>query len=68
MKSRFRFFPKASIGTYLIAMAVATALPIFALVALLLAQLEDNQRSILRRETAQDATALARSIDGTPCP
>ncbi|OWV83528.1 histidine kinase [Rhizobium sp. R72] len=63
MKSRFRFFPKASIGTYLIAMAVATALPIFALVALLLAQLEDNQRSILRRETAQDATALARSID-----
>ncbi|EPE95313.1 sensor histidine kinase [Rhizobium grahamii] len=63
MKGRFRFFPKASIGTYLIAMAVATALPIFALVALLLAQLEDNQRSILRRETAQDATALARSID-----
>ncbi|MBW9116181.1 sensor histidine kinase [Rhizobium cauense] len=63
MKRRFRFFPKASIGTYLIAMAVATALPIFALVALLLAQLEDNQRSILKRETAQDATALARSID-----
>jgi len=63
MKGRFRFFPKASIGTYLIAMALATALPIFALVALLLAQLEDNQRSTLRRETAQDATALARSID-----
>ncbi len=63
MKRRFRFFPKASIGTYLIAMALATALPIFALVALLLAQLEDNQRSILKRETAQDATALARSID-----
>lgn len=63
MKRSLRFFPKASIGTYLIAMAVATALPIFALVALLLAQLEDNQRSILKRETAQDATALARSID-----
>ncbi|KQV66209.1 sensor histidine kinase [Rhizobium sp. Root1220] len=60
---RFRLFPKASIGTYLIAMAVAIALPIFALVALLLAQLEDNQRSILKRETAQDATALARSVD-----
>jgi hypothetical protein len=63
MKRSFRFFPKASIGTYLIAMAVAVALPIFALVALLLGQLEDNQRSILKRETAQDATALARSID-----
>ncbi|KRB51855.1 histidine kinase [Rhizobium sp. Root708] len=63
MNRRFRFFPKASIGTYLIAMALATSLPIFALVALLLGRLEDNQRSILKRETAQDATALARSVD-----
>ncbi|WP_283196171.1 sensor histidine kinase [Rhizobium sp. AN80A] len=63
MKRSFRFFPKASIGTYLIAMAVAVALPIFALVALLLGQLEDSQRSILKRETAQDATALARTVD-----
>jgi two-component sensor histidine kinase len=39
------------------------ALPIFALVALLLGQLEDSQRSILKRETAQDATALARTVD-----
>ena len=31
MKRSFRFFPKASIGTYLIAMAVAVALPILAL-------------------------------------
>ncbi|MFS2154160.1 sensor histidine kinase [Rhizobium sp. Rhizsp42] len=63
MKRSLRFFPKASIGTYLIAMAVAVALPIFALVALLLGQLEDSQRSILKRETAQDATALARTVD-----
>ncbi|OCJ02659.1 histidine kinase [Rhizobium sp. AC44/96] len=63
MKMSARFFPKASIGTYLIAMALATSLPIFALVALLLGQLEDNQRSIQKRETAQDATALARAID-----
>jgi two-component sensor histidine kinase len=63
MKISARLFPKASIGTYLIAMALATSLPIFALVALLLGQLEDNQRSILKRETAQDATALARSVD-----
>lgn len=57
------FFPKASIGTYLIAMAVAIALPIFAFVALLLLQLEDNQRSTLKRETAQDALALSRIVD-----
>lgn len=58
-----RLFPKASIGTYLIAMAVAIAVPIFAFVALLLLQLEDNQRTTLRRETAQDALTLSRAID-----
>jgi two-component sensor histidine kinase len=58
-----RLFPKASIGTYLVAMAVAIALPIFAFVALLLLQLEDNQRSTLKRETVQDAVALSRTID-----
>jgi two-component sensor histidine kinase len=63
MSFRARLFPKASIGTYLVAMAVAIALPIFAFVTLLLLQLEDNQRSTLKRETAQDAQALARSID-----
>jgi two-component sensor histidine kinase len=56
-------FPKASIGTYLVAMAVAIAVPIFAFVTLLLLQLEDNQRDTLRRETAQDALALSRSVD-----
>ncbi|MBB2681134.1 UNVERIFIED_ORG: two-component sensor histidine kinase [Rhizobium esperanzae] len=63
MKIVTLFFPKASIGTYLVAMAVAIALPIFAFVALLLLQLEDNQRSTLKRETAQDALALSRIID-----
>jgi len=63
MSLRSRMFPKASIGTYLVAMAVAIAVPIFAFVTLLLLQLEDNQRNTLRRETAQDALALSRSVD-----
>lgn len=63
MSLRTRLFPKASIGTYLIAMAVSIAVPIFAFVTLLLLQLEDNQRTTLRRETAQDALTLSRSID-----
>ncbi|MBB4275850.1 sensor histidine kinase [Rhizobium mongolense] len=63
MSLRMRLFPKASIGTYLIAMAVSIAVPIFAFVTLLLLQLEDNQRTTLRRETAQDALTLSRSID-----
>ncbi|MDE1990953.1 MAG: sensor histidine kinase [Rhizobiaceae bacterium] len=56
-------FPKASIGAYLIAIALAIALPILAFVALLLAQLEDNERDVLKRDTVQDAQALARSVD-----
>ncbi|APO76303.1 sensor histidine kinase protein [Rhizobium etli 8C-3] len=63
MSLRTRLFPKASIGTYLVAMAVSIAVPIFAFVTLLLLQLEDNQRTTLRRETAQDALSLSRSID-----
>lgn len=63
MSLRSRIFPKASIGTYLIAMAVSIAMPIFAFVTLLLLQLEDNQRTTLKRETAQDALALSRSVD-----
>ncbi len=63
MSLRTRLFPKASIGTYLVAMAVSIAVPIFAFVTLLLLQLEDNQRTTLRRETAQDALTLSRSID-----
>lgn len=63
MSLRSRMFPKATIGTYLVAMAVAIAVPIFAFVTLLLLQLEDNQRDTLRRETAQDALALSRSVD-----
>jgi len=58
-----RLFPRASIGAYLLAIALAIALPILAFVALLLLQLEDNERSALRRDTVQDAQVLARSID-----
>ncbi|MEZ2128382.1 MULTISPECIES: sensor histidine kinase [unclassified Sinorhizobium] len=60
---RLRLFPKAPIGAYLIAMAVAIALPIFAFVALLLLQLENNQRDALKGDTVQDAVALARGVD-----
>ncbi|WP_337268208.1 sensor histidine kinase [Oryzifoliimicrobium ureilyticus] len=63
MNRRWRFFPKASIGTYLIAMVLAIVIPIFVFVGLLLAQLEANQRRILRQETAEDARALAQTID-----
>lgn len=60
---RLRLFPKAPIGAYLIAMAVAIALPIFAFVALLLLQLENNERDALKGDTVQDAVALARGVD-----
>lgn len=63
MGKKLRLFPRATIGTYLIAIALAIALPILAFVALLLVQLEDSQRDALRRDTVQDATALARSVD-----
>lgn len=56
-------FPKASIGAYLIAIALAIALPILAFVALLMVQLERNERDVLKRDTVQDAQALARTID-----
>lgn len=58
-----RLFPRASIGAYLLAIALAIALPILAFVALLLLQLEDNERNVLKRDTVQDAQMLARSID-----
>ncbi len=63
MKKWPRLFPKATIGAYLIAIALAIALPILAFVALLLVQLEDNERDALKRDTLQDAMALARGID-----
>ncbi|ENN87436.1 putative two-component sensor histidine kinase transcriptional regulatory protein [Rhizobium freirei PRF 81] len=56
-------FPKASIGAYLIAIALAIALPILAFVALLLVQLENNERDVLKGDTVQAAQALARVID-----
>jgi two-component sensor histidine kinase len=63
MSKRLRLFPRATIGVYLIAIALAIALPILAFVALLLVQLEDSQRDALRLDTVQDAVTLARSID-----
>jgi two-component sensor histidine kinase len=58
-----RLFPRASIGAYLVAIVLAVALPILALVALLLVQLENSERSALKRDTVQDAQVLARGID-----
>jgi two-component sensor histidine kinase len=60
---RLRLFPRASIGAYLFAIALAIALPILAFVALLLVQLEDSERGTLKRDTVQDAQVLSRSID-----
>lgn len=58
-----RFFPTTSIGVYLMAMAVLTTLPLLGFVIFLLAELESNENETLRRETAQDAQAIGRSIE-----
>jgi two-component sensor histidine kinase len=63
MKTRFRVFPKASIGVYLFAIVLAIALPILAFVALLLVQLENSERRSLEKNAVQDALALAGSVD-----
>jgi two-component sensor histidine kinase len=63
MKTRLRVFPKASIGVYLFAIVLAIALPILAFVALLLVQLENNERHSLEKNAVQDALELAGSVD-----
>lgn len=50
---------KASIGFYLISLVCAIALPILAFVALLLGQLEDNERATLEARAEREAHAVA---------
>lgn len=55
--------PTASIGAYLIALAVGIALPLLVFVGFLMMQLEAHERDILSSETAEDAQLIARSVD-----
>src|ERR1700712_3303289 len=64
MKTRLRLFPKASIGVYLFAVALAIALPILVFVAILLVQLQRNEQQGLEKDAIQDASALAEGIEG----
>jgi two-component sensor histidine kinase len=68
-RSRQSFFAKlrprmakASIRSYLIAMVCAIALPVLAFVALLLAQLQFDERVALERRTEREAQLLATSV------
>lgn len=58
-----RLLPTASIGAYLIALAVGIALPLLVFVGFLMLQLEAHERDILSSETAEDAQLIARSVD-----
>ncbi len=57
--------PKASIGFFLVAMVCAIALPMLAFVALLLAQLQVNERAALESRTEREAQTLATGINRT---
>ncbi|MGF1632064.1 MAG: sensor histidine kinase [Kiloniellaceae bacterium] len=54
--------PKASIRFYLVAMVCAIALPVLAFVALLLTQMQSDERAALERRTERDAQLLATSV------
>ncbi len=56
-------FPTASIGAYLIALAVGIALPLLVFVGFLMMQLEAHEREILSSDTAEDAQLIARAVD-----
>lgn len=58
-----RYFPTTSIGVYLMAMAVMTALPLLGFVFFLLTELEQNESEKLRRDTAQDAQLIGRAVE-----
>lgn len=60
-----RRLPKASIGFYMVAMVCAIALPVLAFVALLLAQLQINEKMALERRTEREAQSLANGISRT---
>jgi len=57
--------PKASIGFFMVAMVCAIALPMLAFVALLLAQLQINERTALESRTEREAQSLASGINRT---
>jgi len=62
--SRFsKFFPTTSLGVYLMTMAVLTVLPFLGFVVFLLVQLENSANETLRRDTAQDAQTIGRSVE-----
>jgi two-component sensor histidine kinase len=62
MATFLRLFPKASLGSYLIAMTIAITLPILVFVALLLIRLESNEQDALERRTARDTQAVATAV------
>ncbi|MEQ9609558.1 MAG: sensor histidine kinase [Kiloniellaceae bacterium] len=57
--------PKASIGFYLVAMFCAVTLPVLAFAALLLAQLQLNERAGLESRTEREAQLLATAVGHT---
>ena len=58
-----RLFPTASIGTYLVAMAILATLPLLAFVIFLLTELERSEFEALRQEAAQDAQTISRNFE-----
>lgn len=58
-----RLFPTASIGTYLVAMAILATLPLLAFVIFLLSELERSEFEALRQEAAQDAQTISRNFE-----
>jgi two-component sensor histidine kinase len=56
-------FPTATIGAYLIALAVSVALPLLVFGAFLMLQLEEHERDLLSTDTAEDAQMIARAVD-----
>ncbi|WP_165217473.1 sensor histidine kinase [Affinirhizobium pseudoryzae] len=58
-----RIFPTASLGVYLVALAVLTALPLILFSVFLMLRLEGQQRDSLNRDTEENARVIARAID-----
>ena len=56
-------FPTASIGSYLVTMAILATLPLLAFVVFLLLQLERSQFRTLRADAAQDAQTISRGVE-----
>lgn len=58
-----RLFPTASLGVYLVAMAILAMLPLLIFVVFLLSELERSEYDALRREAAQDAQTIGRNVE-----